>query len=218
MSAHTRVLSFILWLSSLLVCLGATNLAIFDMGSYNRNDELQKIQDSWEEFGLTFAKDSNEARIIAANVQNLKVSHEGSLLLDRNAVATLSLVSLVALGLATLSLLMGSPRVPLIITRRQQAKVQNADAESMSFYLLNLEQTVADLKLVCQDLSDLDNDKERHGNRRNALIDSQFDQLVRVEAQLQRVRSDVLSTISSSKDITDKLQRLSTQCEDSSHF
>lgn len=217
MSAHNRFLAFILWLGSLLTCLWAANLLILNLGPYNRNDELQKIQDSWEEFGLTFPKDSGEARVIAANVQNLKVSREGSLLLDRNAIATLGLLSLVVFGLASLTLLL-SPALPLAARRRTQNKAQETDQESMSYYLQNLEQTVEDLKTVCHDLNELDHDKEKHGNRRNALIDSQFDQLVRVEAQLQRVRSEVLTTISSSKDITDKLQRLSTQCEDSSHF
>jgi methyl-accepting chemotaxis protein len=217
MNAHNRFLALILWLGSLLTCLWAANLVIFDLGTYNRNDELQKIQDSWEEFGLTFPKDSNEARVIAANVQNFKVSREGGLLLDRNAVATLSLLALIVFGMASLGLLIGSDR-PKAAKRRTQEKGNDTDVESMTYYLQNLEQTVADLKIVCQDLTELDNDKEKHGHRRNALIDSQFDQLVRVEAQLQRVRSDVLATISSSKDITDKLQRLSTQCEDSSHF
>jgi methyl-accepting chemotaxis protein len=217
MSAHNRILALILWLGSLLTCLWAANLTIFHMGPYNRNDELQKIQDSWEDFALTFPKDSNEARVITANVQNLKVSREGSLLLDRNAIATLGFMSLVLLGLASLILLM-RPSSAAAPRRRRQEKEQTPDTESMSYYLQNLEQTVEDLKIVCQDLSELDNDREKQGNRRNALIDGQFDQLVRVEAQLQRVRSDILATIGSSKDITDKLQRLSTQCEDSSHF
>ncbi len=217
MGTHNRFLTLILWLGSLLTCLWAANFVIFNAGPYNRNDELQKIQDSWEEFALTFPKDSGEARVIAATVQNLKVSREGSLLLDRNAVATLALLALVVFGMASLVLLM-SPASPLGTKRRAQEKGPDADTESMSYYLQNLEQTVSDLKLVCQDLNELDNEKEKHGNRRNALIDTQFDQLVRVEAQLQRVRSDVLATIGSSKDITDKLQRLTTQCEDSSHF
>jgi methyl-accepting chemotaxis protein len=217
MSAHNRFLALILWLGCLLTCLWAANLTIFHLGSYNRNDELQKIQDSWEEFALTFPKDSNEARVITANVHNLKISREGSLLLDRNAIATLGLMSLILFGLASLILLM-RPSPAAAPRRRLSNREEAMDAESMSYYLQNLEQTVEDLKIVCQDLSELDHDKEKHGNRRNALIDSQFDQLVRVEAQLQRVRSDVLATISSSKDITDKLQRLSTQCEDSSHF
>ncbi|WP_141732294.1 methyl-accepting chemotaxis protein [Oligoflexus tunisiensis] len=218
MSAHNRILALILWLGSLLACLWVANLMIWNVGAHNRNDELQRIQNSWEEFGFTFPKDSNEARVIAASAQNLNVTREGSLLLERNALAIMGLLSLIVLGLASLALLSGS-NLPLIARRRRERdKLPIDDAESMSFYLQTLEQTVADLKLVCQDLGDLDNDKEKHGQRRNALIDSQFDQLVRVEAQLQRIRSDVLTTISSSKDITDKLQRLATQCEDSSHF
>jgi methyl-accepting chemotaxis protein len=217
MSTHNRFLAFILWLGSLLTCLWAAILVVFHLGPYNRGDELQKIQDSWEEFGLTFPKDSNEARVIAANVQNLKVTREGSLMLDRNAVATLGLFALVVFGMASLGLLV-RPAQGQTVRRRSADKSSDTDTESMSYYLQNLEQTVEDLKLVCHDLNEIDNEKEKHGSRRNALIDSQFDQLVRVEAQLQRVRSDILATIGTSKDITDKLQRLSTQCEDSSHF
>ncbi len=215
MSSNKSVLALILWLGSLMSCLWAANFVSFDFGSQNRNDELQRLQETWEEFQQTFPKDSNESKFVAAALQSLIISREGSVLLDRNALAVLSLISLIVLGMASVNLLVG-PGLPLVKKRRE--KSSSAEVESMSWYLQNMEQMVADLKLVCQDLTDIDNEREKGGSRRNALIDNQFDQLVRVESQLQRVRSDVLVTLGTIKDITDKLQRLSTQCEDNSHF
>ncbi len=215
MNRSSKVVAIMLWGICLLCALWSTYLAFFDIGVSHRNEELAKIGTALQEWQKTLPPESEAARYLAINVHNIEVTGRDASVIDRSALTTGSMVAMIAFAVSCLLMMTGTTTAAS--KKRQKEKVDKA-MEPIDHYLSNLEQTVDDLRRACSDLTYIDQAQDIKPSRSNGLIESQFDQIVRMEAQLMRLRSEVTHTMSSIKDIADRLNRLSTQCEDNAHF
>ncbi len=215
MNRSSKIVAIMLWAICLLGAVWSIYLAFVDLGLSHRNEELNKVVQSLEQWQKSMPPETESARFLAQSIHNINVSTQNASLIDQSALTTAAMLTIISFAVACLLMMTGTNTSA---SRKRQKEKVDAAMEPIDHYLQNLEQTVDDLRRACSDLSYVETTTEQKAPRANGLVESQFDQIVRMEAQLLRLRLEVSQTMGSIKDIADRLNRLSTQCEDNAHF
>ncbi len=215
---RNKLLGAILCTLCLALGVWSSQIAIFESQEFVHDDELNRITEALDRYAQSLPADDQQAQFVTSSVHNLLAAHDGSTLVDRNSLLGLTLLSVMVLALAIL-LTLASPQVEQSRPRSWFSRPTTSANEGQEIYQQQLLQTAEDLQQAYLELNQKDPSMAQKGDGHpSQSISAHFDHIVRIESHLGQLKGEVLHTMSNVKDIADRLQRLSAQCEDNAHF